>query len=193
MSQDKQQKGRTDRLNEGTSAEQVTTQQKPQENRARPTKMTYHPVPRIPNLPGEAYILRHWRIQLINEDGDAMGFDVYDDVILGRGNRVRERSGIDFLEWGALDKGVSREHALLRPTPTCLYLVDIGSTNGTFHNIESVTPGDARELADGDMIVLGRLVFTVRIMHSPQDDLPVTVLGHLPDMLKTVVGPVRSN
>ena len=192
MTQGKKSKGDTDRLNQGNSADQVTTQQKPQENQARSSKITYQPVPRIPDLPGEAYISRHWRIQLINEEGDAKGFDVYDDVILGRGNRVRERSGIDLLEWGALDNGVSREHALLRPTPTKLYLVDIGSTNGTYHNIDFVTPGDARELTDGDMIVLGRLVFTVRIMHSPQDDLPIAILGHLPDIIKAA-DPTRSN
>ncbi|MBN1428294.1 MAG: FHA domain-containing protein [Anaerolineae bacterium] len=192
MAQDKKHKGRTAQLNQSASSEQVVARQKPQESLSQASKITYHAVPRIPNLPGEAYISRHWRIQLINEEGDAKGFDVYDDVVLGRGTCVRERLGIDFLEWEAEEKGVSREHALLRPTPTCLYLVDIGSTNGTFHNIESVAPGDARELADGDMIVLGRLVFTIRIMHSPLDDLPIAILGHLPDIVKNT-GPARSN
>ncbi|MBN1310637.1 MAG: FHA domain-containing protein [Anaerolineae bacterium] len=192
MTQGTKSKSGTDRLNQDASAEQVTTQQKSQENQTQPSKITYQPVPRIPDLPGEVYIPRHWRIQLISEEGEAKGFDVYDDVILGRGNRVRERSGIDLLEWGALDKGVSREHALLRPTPTKLYLVDIGSTNGTYHNIDFVTPGDARDLTDGDMVVLGRLVFTIRIIHSPQDDLPVAILGHLPDVIKAA-DPTHSN
>lgn len=174
-------KVRTGQLSKNISAEQVVAQQrKTQEVQTPPTEIIYRPVPQVPDLPGEAYIPRHWRIQFVNEGGEVMGLDVYDDVILGRGKRARDRSGIDFTVWAAEDRGVSREHALLRPTPTCLYLVDIGSTNGTFHNVEMVTPGVARELADGDIIVLGRLMLTLRIMRSPQDELPLFTPEHLP-------------
>ena len=182
---------RTDQLGSNISAEQVTAQHKAHDTQALSAEITYRPVPRIPDLPGEAYIPRHWRIQLVSEEGNVMGFDVYDDVVLGRGKRVRDRSGIDFTEWDAQDKGVSREHALLRPTPTCLYLVDIESTNGTFHNIEAVTPGIARELADGDVIVLGRLALVLRIVHSPHNELPLSILEYLPG-IKTA-SPARTN
>jgi hypothetical protein len=183
-------KGGTDQLNASVPETEIVAHQA-QEVQTLPSKITYQPVPRIPDLPGEAYIPRHWRIQLIGEEGNAMGLDVYDDVILGRGTRVRERAGIDFSEWGAEDKGVSREHALLRPTPTCLYLVDIGSTNGTYHNIEAITPGVARELDDGDVIVLSRLVLIVRIIHSPQDDLPLSFMENMPSI--KAVGAARPN
>ncbi len=186
-----QRKIRTAQLDNGVSAEQVAAQQhKAEETQSSPTQVIYRPVPRTPDLPGAIYIPRHWRIQFIGEGGEVMGVDVYDDVVLGRGKQVRDRAGIDFTAWAAQDKGVSREHALLRPTPTCLYLVDIGSTNGTFHNIEMVTPGVARELADGDIIVLGRLMLSLRIMHSPQDELPLFALEHLPSA-KTA-NPIRS-
>jgi hypothetical protein len=186
-----QRKIRTAQLDNDVSVEQVVAQQHEiQEIQASPTEVIYRPVPRIPDLPGEAYIPRHWRIQFVGEGGEVMGADVYDDVILGRGQQVRDRTGIDFTGWGAQDKGVSREHALLRPTPTCLYLVDIGSTNGTFHNVERVTPGVARELANGDIVVLGRLVLTLRIMHSPQDEPPVFAPVHLPGVKEA--GSIRS-
>lgn len=186
-----QHKIRTDQLGGDSSVERVVAQQHTlQETQTSPPAVTYRPVPRIPDLPGEAYIPRHWRIQFVSEGGEAMGFDVYDDVILGRGRPVRDRMGIDLTEWDAQDKGVSREHALLRPTPTCLYLVDIGSTNGTFHNVEMITPGVARELVDGDIIVLGRLVLSLRIVHAPQDELPLFALEHL-SKVKTV-DPIRS-
>jgi pSer/pThr/pTyr-binding forkhead associated (FHA) protein len=60
-------------------------------------------------------------------------------------------------------------------------LVDIESTNGTYHNVEMVTPGVARELADGDIIILGRLMLTLRIVHSPQNEPPVFVVEQLPN------------
>lgn len=183
---------RTAQLDNNVPTEQVVEQQhKVQEIQTSPTEVIYRPVPRIPNMPGEAYIPRHWRIQFVGEGGEVMGVDVYDDVIMGRGKAVRDRAGVDFTAWSAQDKGVSREHALLRPTPTCLYLVDIGSTNGTLHNVERVTPGVAQELADGDIIVLGRLILTLRIVHSPQDELPIFSLEHLPN-IKTA-NPIRSS
>lgn len=186
-----QHKIRTDHLDGDISIERVVPQQnRTHEVRSLPAEVIYHPVPQILNLPGEAYVPRCWRIQFISENGDVMGFDIYDDAILGRGRQVRDRMGIDFTEWAAQDKGVSREHVLLRPTPTCLYLVDIGSTNGTFHNVEIVTPGVARELADGDIIVLGRLVLHLRIVHSPQDELPLFALEHVPNM--RTADPLRS-
>lgn len=186
-----QRKARTAQLESDVSVDQVVAQQhQAQEIQTSPTEIIYRPVPRIPDLPGEVYIPRHWRIQFVGENGEVMGVDVYDDVVLGRGKKVRDRAGIDFTAWAAQDKGVSREHALLRPTPTCLYLVDIGSTNGTLHNVEMVTPGIARELADGDIIVLGRLMLTLRIVHSPQDEPPRFALEELPN-IKTA-NPIRS-
>jgi len=186
-----QHKIQTDHLDGDISIERVGTQQhKVQETKALPVEVTYRPVPQFPDLPGEVRIPRHWRIQLISENGEVMGLDVYDDVILGRGRLARDRMGIDFTEWLAQEKGVSREQALLRPTPTCLYLVDIGSTNGTLHNVEMVPPGVARELADGDIIVLGRLVLHIRIVHAPQDELPLFALEHMPNA--GLADPLRS-
>ena len=80
-----------------------------------------------------------------------------DEVLVGR----RSESGGVYPELdltGALDDpGVSRRHALLRRTGDGWELVDQGSTNGTRVNgaDAAVTPGQAVEVADGDLVHLG--------------------------------------
>jgi hypothetical protein len=54
-------------------------------------------------------------------------------------------------------KLVSKSHASLHVAPTqkCCYLVDVGSTNGTFINSQQLTPHQEYRLADGDEISFG--------------------------------------
>ena len=87
---------------------------------------------------------------------------------------------------------VSSRHFEIRRSERTFRLIDLGSTNGTLHNVERVIPGVARELADGDIIVLARLVLTLRIVHSPQDELPLFSLEHLPNNIKAA-NPIRSS
>src|SRR6185436_11087758 len=69
--------------------------------------------------------------------------------------------------FGGLEQGVSRRHALLRPTANHLYIIDLGSTNGTLHNGLPLGPGIARSLKNSDTVTLGRLSFTIRIIDGP--------------------------
>ncbi len=108
-----------------------------------------------------------WRIQLINEESQVLGLDLYDDTVLGRGPEVIEVGGLDLTSWQAVEKGVSRRHALLRPTASRLYLIDMNSSNGTQHNSVPLGPGMARPVTNGDMIVLGDLAFTIRLIKAP--------------------------
>jgi hypothetical protein len=159
---------RTDQLLDDIPADLIVRNHKVTSKTEILQEVEYRSVPdiEIPTI-GEAQASSLWRIQLIHEEGGVIGLDLYDDVILGRGARAQGISGIDLSDWGAGDQGVSREHAILRPTPYGLYLVDIGSTNGTIHNAEMVVPGVAYEVVDGDAIVLGKLILTVRIVRAP--------------------------
>ena len=76
---------------------------------------------------------------------------------------------------------------LLRPTPTNLYLIDLNSTNGTFHNSVPVGPGIARALEDGDTLLLGRLGLAVRVIARPtvQDAKPSVIRYEPPEELDT--------
>jgi pSer/pThr/pTyr-binding forkhead associated (FHA) protein len=77
------------------------------------------------------------------------------------------RPDLDFAPYGAMRHGVSRRHALIRPGERNLYLIDQNSTNGTWVNGQRLMPGRDFPLSDGDIIELGALHMTLRIVHSP--------------------------
>lgn len=51
--------------------------------------------------------------------------------MLGRGSEASQTPDLDLDPYGALEKGISQRHALLRPTGHNLYLLDLNSANGT--------------------------------------------------------------
>jgi pSer/pThr/pTyr-binding forkhead associated (FHA) protein len=57
------------------------------------------------------------------------------------------------------DQSVSRRHAIIHQRPSGSRILDDRSANGTFVNGRRVTEA---ELADGDVVVLGRVVLTYR-------------------------------
>jgi hypothetical protein len=101
-----------------------------------------------------------WRIELwADELGlPALRLETVGDVILGRS----EAADVDLQRYGASEKGVSRRHAMLRPSRNALYLLDLGSTNGTQYNAIPVGQGIAVPLSVHGVIRLGKLILTVR-------------------------------
>jgi hypothetical protein len=134
---------------------------------ALPPKVQYKKTGPLPQLPAP------WRIQLVAEGGEVIGLDLVGDTILGRGEKVSPPTGADLSTFGAKEKGVSRQHVMLRPGASRLYLIDLGSTNGTLHNSVPVGPGIARVLSDGDVLMLGNLTLTLRIVTAPEGELQV--------------------
>jgi hypothetical protein len=110
-----------------------------------------------------------WRIELhgLSRDLGPVGIDIVGDVILGRGGGASGGPDLDLDPYGAFDTGVSRQHALLRPSRHALYLIDLNSTNGTWHNALRLGSGTTRSLANNDTITLGRLTFTIRLISLP--------------------------
>jgi hypothetical protein len=83
-------------------------------------------------------------------------------VTLGRSDhKSTTRPDIDLSRFGAAERGVSREHARLEFKEGRLYLVDLGSTNGTFFRAERLTPNQPKLLRRGDEFILGRLAVQV--------------------------------
>jgi hypothetical protein len=112
-----------------------------------------------------------WRIELhdLGSLKEPLGFDILGDTVLGRHlPKATETPDMDFSRFDTGDKGVSRRHALLRPTRNNLYLLDLGSTNGTQRNAFPLGPGHAQALHHDDVISLGRLTFTVKIIARPE-------------------------
>jgi hypothetical protein len=125
----------------------------------------YRPVPEGAARRGEAA----WRLAIgdLGPDSAVMGLEVWADVVLGRSV---EANGIDvdFSPYDAEELGVSRRHAMIRPTPSGLFLIDLGSTNGTLCNLVLLGAGKAHRLTEGDVIFLGGLYFSVMAVLPPE-------------------------
>ena len=80
-------------------------------------------------------------------------------MVLGRYDTSSPtRPDVDFTPYGALDKGVSRSHAVIELSEDTLTLVDAGSSNGTYLNGQRLVANQPRVLRDGDEIRLGKLI-----------------------------------
>jgi len=82
-----------------------------------------------------------------------------DRVIIGRGQKAQIR---------LFDDGISREHAQVVIEDGHVYLMDLGSTNGTFCNGLKV---DKRQLIDGDKILVGSTTILKFTYHDNLDEM----------------------
>lgn len=132
-----------------------------------PENLTYHPVPSNYKSVEEP---KRWRIRL-NFAAPAptitVGLDIYADVILGRGSKAGNSPDVDLTNLNASNLGVSRRHAMLRPTLNRLFLIDRQSTNGSFVNTIPIGKGMAQRLNTGDTVSLAGLTFEVEIVLTP--------------------------
>ncbi|HEX2621680.1 MAG TPA: FHA domain-containing protein [Phototrophicaceae bacterium] len=83
-------------------------------------------------------------------------------IILGRSDmRTRFVPDIDLTPYGALDRGVSREHSRIHLEGDRLYISDLDSTNGTFLAGKRLDPNTPTLIRKGDELVLGRLAVQI--------------------------------
>lgn len=80
------------------------------------------------------------------------------DLIIGRSHK-QAQVDIDLGPHGALEAGVSRQHAHLFQQAGAWLIDDLESMNGTFVNQEKVIPGVPVPLANGDLIRCGKVSF----------------------------------
>lgn len=79
-------------------------------------------------------------------------------IILGRTDvKSRFLPDVDLTPYGALDRGVSREHASLHLQGDRLFVTDLNSTNGTYLAGKKLDPHTPSVLRKGDELLLGRL------------------------------------
>jgi|GEM_PF-2298794 len=142
---------------------------------------TFHPVPK--NAPTSPNSDTQWRVELktpLNTD-KPIRLLVLADVVLGR----TEAADVSLDDYGGIQKGVSRRHALLRPTANQLYIIELGSTNGTLLNGLALGPGMARPLHNEDVITLGNLRLTVWLSGGPTARPNVSMVDmYVPDVLE---------
>ena len=123
-----------------------------------------------------------WRIELagLGQGAAALGLDILGDTVIGRGRVGAQPVDLDLDPYNAIDLGVSRRHALLRPTIDHLYIIDLGSTNGTMHNGLPLGPGITRPLQHNDTVTLGQLSFIIKVIEDPLSKVHDT--GRLPEI-----------
>lgn len=145
-----------------------------------------------------------WLIQLAIADDpeQTLALTVRNEIVLGRGDG---ENIIDLTHFDAANLGVSRRHLLVRPTLTNLFIIDLGSTNGSLRNGLSIGVNTPYPVANNDIVTLGRLHLTVTVIKRPsvqtgflrhQSDLAdaqaqiakaITSQLHLDDVLNQVV------
>lgn len=140
-------------------------------------------IPVAPPTPGEATEAAapqsldaraepEWRVlfHMTGPKPSTVGLDVWRVTVLGRADPMSAfRPDLDYAPYGAMRFGVSRRHALLRPSKEALYMIDQSSTNGTWVNGQRLLPGQGYQLSDGDIIELGALRMILRIERSPAE------------------------
>ena len=130
-------------------------------------------LPAVSKKKPDAVAATTWRIVLVSSSPKLkpLALEIYDDVTIGR---VADdvTVDLDLNQYSAEDSAVSRRHALLRPTESTLFLIDLHSTNGTFYNSTKLNPSVAQKLKDGDVISFGALYFKIHIVSSPKKPAP---------------------
>ncbi len=115
---------------------------------------------------------------------EKLSFEEGTEIILGRTDLNNPgASRFDLTRYGALERGVSREHALLRFKDNQLTVSDMGSVNGTKLNSVKLQPNQFQVIRDNDELMLGRLTIVFRFetvaVRSPaeQEAGPETLPG----------------
>lgn len=97
---------------------------------------------------------------LINlENGQMIATQEENAFVLGRAS-TKAKSGeplVDLSEFGALELGISRVHAMIRRTKEGYQLIDLDSSNGTWLENKRLVPKQPYPLESGDRIRVGRL------------------------------------
>ncbi|MFZ4814810.1 MAG: FHA domain-containing protein [Phototrophicaceae bacterium] len=83
-------------------------------------------------------------------------------IVLGRAETgILGRSDVDLSPYNAQERGVSRAHARISYNEGELFIEDLGSSNGTVLNGETLKPDQRYKIHDGDEIMLGRMMVWV--------------------------------
>ncbi len=89
---------------------------------------------------------------------ERLNFEEGTEVVLGRSDLSAGTSArLDLSRYGAHERGVSREHAVLRFFNNQLTITDLSSINGTSVNMNKLKPSQPQVLHSGDELMLGSL------------------------------------
>jgi hypothetical protein len=90
------------------------------------------------------------------------GFQIVGQAVIGRDDG-ESTVDIDLTDFGPEVRGVSRRHAEFKVRDGKLYVVDLGSSNGTYLKGKRIEAGRATEVANGSVLSFGALHVQVQI------------------------------
>ena len=103
------------------------------------------------------------RLVLASADGSTLEIPAKDEVVIGREDPISEVfPDLDLTNFGGMEKGVSRKHAVIHHSGSDYTLEDMGSTNGTYVNRKKVMPNTPQSIKPGDEIRFGKLAFSLK-------------------------------
>ena len=122
---------------------QEALKQKPAASAASP-----HPMPALNN----------WVTLHLLDTGQVLPLAERNEFTLGRISEGQPiMPDIDLSPYQAYARGVSRLHAVLKREASHVFLMDLGSSNGTFVNGKRLSPNVDHAISNGDVIALGKL------------------------------------
>jgi K+-sensing histidine kinase KdpD len=149
-------------------------------NTVESATVSYLPVPATATTP---FV---WRVRfdVMSEPKDSFGLDIQGELLLGR--EIDQENLVDLSAYNSSEHGVSRQHAMLRPTATNLFIIDQNSTNGTTRNGRSVGVNTPYPIVNGDVIGLGGLRLAVHIIDRPSLQEQTAQLQSTPDLAEAL-------
>ena len=100
---------------------------------------------------------------LATSDGATLEIPAKDDVVIGREDPISDVfPDLDLTNYGGLDGGVSRRHAVIHRSGGGLTIEDMGSTNGTYVNRKRIQPSVPQQIRAGDEVRFGKVALSVK-------------------------------
>lgn len=139
------------------------------------SEVSQKPVPRTKDQPSTstkpptveqkpAVELNERVILQVLQTGQLIPIPEEDEVTLGRASAGQPIvPDIDLTPYQGLEAGVSRLHASIRIKGNEVYIMDLGSANGTRVNGEKISPSTLQKIENLSVIALGKLNFKVLI------------------------------
>ncbi len=102
--------------------------------------------------------LNNWVTLHLLDTGQVLPLAERNEFTLGRISEGQPiMPDIDLSPYQAYARGVSRLHAVLKRESSHVFLMDLGSSNGTFVNGKRLSPNVDHAVSNGDVIALGKL------------------------------------
>jgi hypothetical protein len=99
-----------------------------------------------------------WASLHLTDSGQIMPLSDRKEFTLGRVSEAQPiMPDIDLTPYQAYACGVSRLHAVIKREGNDVFVMDLGSSNGTYLNGKRLEPNENQSLTHGDMIALGKL------------------------------------